>query len=202
MSVTLTESQLKAFAAVNQRLGLGPDESTFSGEDLAARGERPVIMSSDPFESHIPPKLVPVASIAELNRMVGISDENDDSHVEYPKPVREEHLNLLSSAASSVEFHQGLGDYGHEIIKRAAVAYVMGDSRKVKDYEPLINACMFPGQIAVFTAIDITVTKENPLIIWPGDPQIHNYGVVTVKPGGYIRVMEHAKFTSQQFIVE
>jgi hypothetical protein len=201
MNIRLTESQAKAFADVNKRLGMGPTETTFSQEDSKSSGGA-THFSSDPLSSHIPPKIVPVASIAELNKLVGIADTNDDSHVEYPVSLPKAHLAVFNSAKSTEEFHSSVTHEMHANIHKAATAYVLGNSKKVHEYEPLINARMFPGKVAVFVAQNITVTAESPLIIKPGDPQLHNYGIVTIKPGGYIRVEEHATFNVQQFIVE
>ncbi|OZG73938.1 hypothetical protein BTA51_09155 [Hahella sp. CCB-MM4] len=202
MNDKLTETEAKAFAEVNQRLGMGPTDTTFTQEHMLAKGSGPVHMSSDPLASHIPPKIIPVASIAEMNKLVGIPDYYNDSHVDYPPPLPQEHLNQLTAANSTEEFRQSVSPEMHENIKKAAVAYVQGNSNKVKDYEPLINAAMFPGKVAAFVAENITVTAENPLIIMPGDPQVHNYGTITVEPGGRIQVSEHVTLTCQQFIME
>ncbi|OZG72735.1 hypothetical protein BTA51_14525 [Hahella sp. CCB-MM4] len=202
MSDKLSDTEAKAFADVNQRLGMGANETTFCQDHIMSKGSGPVHMSSDPLASHIPPKIIPVASIADMNKLVGIPDTNDDSHVEYPEPARQEHLNLLKSANSTDEFHRSVTPEMHENIRKAATAYVLGNSSKVKDYEPLINARMFPGKVAAFVADDIVITADNPLIIKPGDPQVHNYGTITVKPGGYIQVSENATINCQQFIME
>ena len=151
---------------------------------------------------HLAPLAIPVASISDMNKLVGIPDTNDDSHVEYPEPARQELLNLLKSANSTDEFHRSVTPDMHDNIRKAATAFVLGNSSKVKDYEPLINARMFPGKVAAFVADDIVITAENPLIIKPGDPQVHNYGTITVKPGGYIQVSENATINCQQFIME
>jgi len=201
MSVKLSEEEEAAFARINEKLGLGPDELTFTQADLDAKGKGPIILSSDPLESTIPPKAVAVASIADFRNKVYF-DDPDDAHVDYPGAPAPKLLSLVKSAKSRRELKEEFTQDDIINLRKAATAYLLGKPEKVKDYEALINAFYFPGKIAVFTAGDITITKDNPLIINSGDPPVLNFKTMTIKPGGYIAVHEDSTINTQQFIKE
>lgn len=201
MFENLTDDQKQSFAIRNQRLGLGPEETTFSQEHIDATGDEPFVLSSDPFASHVPPKHIAVGDIAELNKLIGVADTEDDSHVEYPEPPSDEHLNLLTNAKSRTEFKQSLDQDVHAHIKKAAETYIIGNSAKLKAYEPLINATMFPTTLAVFSADSTVINK--PFVIEGPHPAAVNLGTCTVdRPNGVIMVYSHVTVKAQNFTVQ
>ncbi len=200
----LTDQQRANFASFNQRLGLAPDElihdTTEQHAQLKAVNDGPVIISSNPGESHIPVKIVPVGSIAELNKMVGLPDNGDDSDVHYPDPLPEHQTSLLQTANSRAELFAGLDDSTFETVKKAATAFLMGNSARLADHEPMINAMMFPGQVALATGSDLNIPAGQTYVIQGNDPVVLNYGRITVGTGAQIKVLTDTTLSTQIFV--
>lgn len=194
MSSNLSQEQQAAFEAVNQKYGLKATDFHGTTED------KPTVLSSDPTESHVPPKMISVGSIAALKKMIGRPDSDDDSHITYPEPLSESQKDLVNTANARGELLSGLGAEGVRSVKRAAKAHVMGNSSKVSGYEKLINAVHFPGQLAAFTASTITITAANPLIIKGSSPVVLNYAIMTFQSGGYVQIETDASITVHTII--
>lgn len=210
----LTAEQQATFAKVNALFGLGPDEVTFSwpsvvaADRMPATGRRPapgLILSSDPAESHVPPHFVPVGSIAELRKIAGYDDihpqptvrEEDEQY--YPGPLSEDEKGLLASQSTGLK--PNLSPELRARVERAATAYVMLNPERVREYESLINAALFPGQVAVFVAPDLLV-KSGEVYRITGDGQIPvavNFTTVTVEAGGCIAIDVNCILNCQTF---
>ncbi len=199
----LTDQQRANFASFNQRLGLASDELT---HDTAAQTmtqaahDGPVIISSNPGESHIPVKIVPVGSIAELNKMVGLPDDGDDSDVFYPDALPGHQTKLLQTANSKAELFSNLEDSTFENVKQAATAYLMGNAAKLAAHEPMINAMLFPGQVALATGSDLTIPAGQTYIVQGNNPVVLNYGRITVGTGAQIKVLTDTTLSTQIFV--
>ena len=201
----LTAEQKAAFAKVNALLGLGPDEVTysFSGDNPQPAN---LVLSSDPAESHVPPHLIPIGSIAELRKVAGYDDihpkpqvrEEDEAH--YPEPVGAHELALLESQGTSMAL--SVSPDLRKRIAKAATAYVMLNPERVRDYVPLINATMFPGKVAAFVAEDLNVPAGQTITLTGPSGTIFNYGAVTVGAGGSIAVDVNCTFNCQTFTQE
>lgn len=174
----------KNYAAVNIRLGLPPDFYSHEG-GLESTGDGPIILSSDPLQSHIAPKIITVASIAQLNDLVGISDHLPDDHIDAPPPPSDKLLEHLSNSNSINELWSGLTEADISNIRQAATVFVLGNSERVKEYEPLINTALFPSRIAYFASSDPFIINEK-IVVKGTAPVLWNYDKIIMEPGGSI----------------
>ncbi|RAJ80352.1 hypothetical protein CLV59_105461 [Chitinophaga dinghuensis] len=198
---TLTQAQKDNHASVNQRLGLAPDAHlTLSNQIKSIQQQKKnLVFSSDPLESDVPPIHVSVGSIAEFKKMVGVPDGNDDGHVTYPDPLADHHRQLMSAVGSKAELLSRMDDQLFDKMQKAAYAYVMGDSRKVQEYEPLINSLMFPGRIAVFTGEDLDIPSGETYTIKGEDPVVMNFEEITEGQNAEIMITTNCSLHTQYF---
>ncbi len=160
-----------------QRLGLPPDFRTF-GSLLAGAGplnnKKEIVISSTPGESDVPVLLLPVASVQELKQKVGVSDAADDSHIDYPPPIPTRLQVLLHSTTSKGMLLAGMTEADKTLLRKASIAYMMGRSAKLADYEALINAALFPGQLAVAVGEVLDVINADRIVISGSDFMVFN----------------------------
>lgn len=206
----LTEEQKASFASTNALLGLGPTDLTAEPAKAGRRSlvaEGPSIMSSNADESHFTPHLVEVGSIADLRRIAGFDEQNTFSRggggdePYYPPPPSEEELQQVTAGrglADGLKFQPD--DDLQQRIQQAANAYVMGDPEKVAEYEPLINAAMFPGQVAAFVGDTLEIPAGATHVISGSDPVVLNYAQIIVGEGATIVVQTEAMINSQIFV--
>jgi hypothetical protein len=157
-----------------------------------------------------PAKVIDVKCIKDLQALGGCKDEEytqgraSDAFVRYPKPMAEMAAPTLKSCDGDVcKLKDSLSLEQHEAINQAMHAYLLGNSRKVQDYEDHINAIHFPQQVAVYAGENLVITAAKPLIIDNpnGSPTQLVYGTVTIQPGGYILVKTPLSLDSQLFTV-
>jgi len=198
---TLTQAQKDNHASVNQRLGLAPDVHLTLNKQIKSiqQQKKNLVFSSDPLESDVPPIHVSVGSIAEFKKMVGVPDDQDDSHVNYPSPLEDQHRQLMASVGSKAELLGRMDEDLHDKMRQAAYAYVMGDSRKVQEYEPLINSLMFPGRIAVFTGQDLNIPADETYTIKGEDPVVMNFEEITEGQNAEIMITTNCSLHTQYF---
>lgn len=202
----LTDEQRRDFEEEHARLGFG------AGEDSDARQTReigdspgPIVFSSSPEESHVPPKLIPVGSIAQLNTLMGVADEAyaagdlSDRSIVYPESEMDgEMASILESAKDVCGLKAALSDDQHRKLVRIASAYLLGNSEKVRSYEPIINTLYFPGHVAAFSSPStLIVRKGSPLVIKGRDPVIMNFGAITVEEGAEILIESQTTLRAQ-----
>ncbi len=201
---TLTQAQKDNHASVNKRLGLAPDAHlTLSAQIKSIQKQKKnLVFSSDPLESDIPPIHVSVGSIAEFKRMVGVSDDTDDSHINYPGPMADHHRQLMSAVGSKAELLGRMDEQLHDKMQKAAYAYVMGDSRKVQEYESLINSLMFPGRIAVFTGEDLDIPAGETYTVKGEDPVVMNFEEITEGQNAELMITTNCSLHTQYFTQE
>jgi hypothetical protein len=201
----LSSEQQTAFHAEMNRMGLDPTALNHEGPLVTGATPGPTILSGDPSVSHVPPTLIQVNSIADLNKMRGTPDEHytqmgySDKSIPYPPEFSSAKAGLMDTAEDLCALREQLSPEDHANIRRAAEAYVMGNSEKVKSYESIINATMFPQQMAVFAGESIVVSAANPLVIKGPGPVTLNYASITVEPGGEIVIQTSANITTQTF---
>jgi hypothetical protein len=200
----LNDEQKALFAANNSLVGLGPTEFTaqLSDEELAALPSTR-IMSNNPDESHFPVYQISVASIAEMRKIAGFPEEYVDTGGEqpdYPPPPTAEEISLVTGYSSGLKL-QINEDLKHRI-EKAAQAYVMGNPDRVREYEPLINAALFPGQVTVFTGDTLGVPADALHIIKGDNPTFLNYGKITVGKNASISIQKEVTVNAQVFIQE
>jgi len=201
MKNALTQEQQNRFASINHRLGLTGDAHLKQDaviKEVQAKKQN-LVFSSDPLESDVPPIHVSVGSVAEFKSMVGVPNEEDDSHIDYPAPMEEHHARLLASATSKADLLTKMDESFAFNMRKAANAYIMGDARKVMEYEDLINAVMFPGRIAVFTGNDLDIPAGETYVIQGTDPVVWNFECIEEGAGSEILITTMAKINTQYF---
>ena len=201
----LSDDQKQAFRGRMAAMGLAPDTLSHQGTLVTGATPGPTILSGDPAESHVPPTLVTVNSIAELKALHGIPDEHytvkgvADVAVDYPDELPQHRMKLTDTAPDICALRDSLKEDERDQIVKAAKAYVLGNSEKVAAYEPLINAAMFPMQVAVICIPAIVVSSGSPLVITGSKPVSACYGTITVEPGGQIIIETQTNLTAQRF---
>jgi hypothetical protein len=198
---TISPEARQKFAAVNARLGLGPETSTHpSLQELPADHEGPVIFSGDPLLATVRPHMVPVASIDEFRKMTHVPTDTDE-HIRYPPPPSAALLNHFERAGSRTALVNGLSAKDERVIKQAAAAFVMGNPQKVERYKDLINNLYFPLQMAVYASTEpLLIDKE--IIIKGPTPVNWNYPSIIMMNGGSIVQEENAPLTVNTSSVE
>ncbi len=198
---TLTQTQKDNHALVNQRLGLAADAHLTLSKTIKSiqQQKKNLVFSSDPLESDVPPVHVSVGSIAEFKKMVGTPDGSDDSHINYPGAMADHHRELMSTVSSKQDLLGKMDEHLHDKMQKAAYAYVMGDSRKVQEYEPLINSLMFPGRIAVFTGEDLDIPAGEVYTIKGEDPVVFNFEEITEGKDAEIMITTNCSLHTQYF---
>lgn len=201
----LSDDHMARFNARMQRLGLSAGALSHEGDLVTGATPGPTILSGDPDKSHVPPTLIDVRDVAHLKELSGIPDEHytsrklSDRTIEYPEPLDERRAKIVAESRNQCDLEYRLNADELKEVRRAARAYVMGHSEKVKSHEPVINAMLFPTQVAVFAGENIVVTKDQPLIITGDQPVTLNYGSITVEDGGQIIIQVTSEINSQVF---
>jgi len=173
----LTLAHIEKYKAINQKLNL-PDDTKTHEPVKHPRGKR-TVYSSDPIESDVPPKIIMVSSIEELNRMMGDTPKNDD-HVIYPPALNRGLSMRLAKAGSIDELKSILTPRDHASIKKAMIAYLIGNPKKVRKYVPLINRMNFPTKVAYFASPTDKVISGN-VVVKGKAPVIWNYNTIKMK---------------------
>jgi hypothetical protein len=188
---SLSESHQKAFAATNEKLGLGSDEATHGAVDHPK--DKTVVYSTDPLLSDVPPKLITVNSIEDWKKMTGfdVGESSEDPVTHDHSDLKVQALSVSSSTAQAKSLNLSKSDYTAEdktMLRKAAQEYVTGGASTMKDLVPHINSALFPIEAAVFSSSD---TKVGPVSIESpdGKPVVWNYPTVEMGPAGKINVM-------------
>ncbi|MCA6222341.1 collagen-like protein [Photorhabdus antumapuensis] len=141
----------------------------------------PVIFSNDLKTATVPPAFFTVQTIQELKALGGVPDSQYgpgkmEPHHLLPEPFSAERL---------ANVHDN-----HIDLCKAFSAYIYGDSALVKDYEEMLNAKRFPMKVAFYSGDEITISKDNPLIIRDknsyGEPVVLVYNKITIEPEGKV----------------
>ncbi len=200
----LTKEQLKNFDDVNKRLGLTEQQVKASAESLSKAQKKKsthLTFSSDPLQSDVEPIFINVGSIQQLKEMVGVADGNGDKDIPYPPPLTAHEKEIFKNAKSLADLRSHMSEaFAHKILK-AAEAYIMGNSEKVKEYVDLINDIRFPGRLAVFAGDTLNIPANSTYTVSGADPVVWNYQSITVGSGGQIVVETQLTSTSQTLTV-
>lgn len=150
-----------------------------------------------------------VKDIADMKQLGGVPDYHytdeklSDSHIDYPPPPPKAALVACEAHAGDVcRLQDALDPETLGNVARAARAYLTGNSAKVKDWEPVINAMQFPVSGTVINAGDVVVSPGNPLRIDGPGPVAYNAKSITVEPGGQILVSTEVTFNVGVFTVQ
>ena len=107
------------------------------------------------------------------------------SNVTYPPPFPQEDTVNLANASSREDIIEISSFRAKSNMVRAARAYLLGDSERVKDYEKVIDAHLFPRNVAFFASDEDFVISDEVLVEGP-DPVVWNHENIIFEPGGYI----------------
>lgn len=206
-----SDEHKKIMAKAVESVGLGMED--LEGKSFGPHSHKgAMVVSADPGQDNLNSRLIEVNSIAELKAIGGIADSHfetaGDKHVNYPEGQLKTDLTAAISRARADDcaLESLIHPDDDEIIDRAMMAYVYGDSSKVKGFEEVINALKFPAQILVTVGEDITVTKDTPLIIGKDSPYVQGgkavFGTVTVEQGGQIQILIPVTFEAAQMIMK
>ncbi|WP_131800264.1 hypothetical protein [Methylobacterium indicum] len=192
---SLTADEQKHFLSRIAVYGLSPDDlkgkTVVTGQDKPG----PLVISAAADLSDVPVIQHEIKDVAQMKALGGIPDEHytqhgiADHHVEYPPAIDHDPQHALTAAKGdmcALLEHLGPERSGH--VGSALRAYLLGNSSKVQDYEPLINTMHFPVTGGVVALDSITVTPGNPLKITGPGPVSMNVAVMTVEPGAQVIV--------------
>lgn len=178
------------FKEVNARLGLASEEQVLksSTDDVFGKKDT-IVFGADPSSCDIVGKVIPVANIAELKKLSGIPSDVDTSHIDIPE-----------ASPKTLTSNEGISDSAKEDIAKAASAYILGNPDKVKDYEDVINKTLFPGKAVVFSVENLYVRNGQTVVLGStGEPEIYNFGSITIEKGGLLSVVGNVQLTCQIF---
>ncbi|MCH7410661.1 hypothetical protein MM239_14735 [Belliella sp. DSM 111904] len=188
----LTTEQQQNFEAFAARLGFQSGEHTSTLPMTGFKNEassKKRVFSKDPSLATTPHKLVSIGNIDALKAAIGASNHENDEHITYPDPLNiEPNVKKRDLSMNQVQH-----------LKRIAHAYIHGNSKKISESDKtLINNTLFPTTLAAYSEPDYTVKSGEILELHEGT--VANYGVLTVEPGGEIRVLGDASMNCQVFI--
>ncbi|MEN2399370.1 hypothetical protein GKZ90_0006250 [Flavobacterium sp. MC2016-06] len=186
----LQEHHKKNFEEVNERLGLTSENEVLKSlsNDILAKKDT-IVFGADEASCDIVGKVIPVPHIAELKRLSGVPSDGDDTHVQY-----------VEKPAVKYNSSKNISDSEKEDIAKAATAYILGDPEKVKDYEDAINDTLFPGKAVLFSVENLYVKNGQTVVFGStGEPEIYNFGTITIEKGGQLSVVGNIQLTCQLF---
>lgn len=201
----LTDEQRANFAAINARLGLGPEEYTCqeTADLIAASGTADVInMHTTGDLSHFKPHMIPVGSVEDMRKIVGTQPDQksvEGSGPDVPPPPSQIELNALKAVTPGRLKAEVPAELMRRVIQ-AATVYVLGNDRLVQEYTDLINALLYPGRIAVYTGHTLTVPAGGTLHIGGDEPAFLNFGQLVTGDGATIRVTTQFAINFQQSV--
>lgn len=204
----LSEEFKTGFKAKCQQVGLTPEHIASFQAAIAKPG--PTIISTRPERGNVPLMNLAVPNVQELKRLGGfpdsvyISGRYSDAAITYPPPLAPGATHLLSECGDDLcRLEAELGPKVRKDVEVAMRAFVQGNSTKVVEYEPLINALHFPMQTAVAGGEVIDITAESPLIIDnPDGPVELVFAAMNIFDGGFIEVKTPAQIDSQLVLKE
>ncbi|VAW74544.1 hypothetical protein MNBD_GAMMA12-232 [hydrothermal vent metagenome] len=212
MSSAMTKDQQKAFQAEMVKYDLKASDA-LPNIDTSNSGSG-LTLSADPNQTdQAPSGWLMATNIQHLKDQIGINNADiasgnvTDQHITYPPAASAKLKSLCHSTKDGCELESVLNTQHRDEkshVAAAQLAFVMGHSDKVKEYETAINTISFPKPmtVPVFSAENVVVKKGAPLKI-TGDnnqPVIVNFGSVTIEEGAEIIVTGGAiKWTSQSF---
>lgn len=158
--------------ATLQKFGLPSGFRTLHNQHrskMISRNKTEVIISSIPGETDVPVLLLPIGSIGELREKAGTTGSTDDSHVHYPGPLPDELKAIAKNCTSRQNLLASLNQEHLSLLRKASIAYMTGKKEKVAEYEELINAAQFPGQVALVVAEEINYDQVERVVISGSD---------------------------------
>ncbi|HLO76845.1 MAG TPA: hypothetical protein VK196_10375 [Magnetospirillum sp.] len=206
-----SETSNELFALRLKTLGLTPADLHGKSYDTARLGRtgKGLFVGHPDGGVDIPGHVRTVNSVAEMKVLGGIPDFHftedglSDNYVDYPPPPPPRAQAALAETSDDIcALSLSLGAEVCNLISKATTAFLLGNSAKVAEWEPIINAMSFPLKGTVINADTIVVQPGEPLVIsGPGPVQV-NANTIQVLPGGQIIVQTEVTFNVNNFIVE
>ncbi len=194
----ILEARLKVYGKTLADLD---GKSLHTGQHARNEAGRAVRCGHPDGGADVPGEVRVVKDIAEMKRLGGVPDHHytkenhGDGHIDYPSPPPQSALAAAKQHAGDVcRLQDALDAETLANVDRAARTYLTGNSAKVKDWEPIINALAYPLEGSVLNAGDVVVTPGNPLVINGPGPVAFNANSITVYPGGQILVHTEVTF--------
>jgi hypothetical protein len=204
---SLSAVQRSKFEAMQTRLRLRPDQLAHAGTLKTSDYGGTIVLTTELGRSHVEPVLVPFHSMGELKQLVGVADEHyatgvySDRLIAYPPQLDPARSAFLQDSRNICDLRTHLTPDEHSHLLLAAQAYLTGNSAKVADYVPLMDAHFAPGTLAVFAGDSLHVEAGQTVQIQSpdGKPVALNYASIQVDDGGQIIVLCAASITTQTF---
>lgn len=205
----LASQEVSRFHAVQARLGLTPAHLSHTGVLQTKDFGGHLVISTDPAELRIPTIRVPYSTMADLKRLGGIPDEfytsegRSDSAIYYPPAPLHARLATLAASNDVCIMRHLMTDEELETLNHASVAYMMGNSAKVKAFETMLDLQFGASSLEVVSAQDLVVNANQMVEIRSPDerPIVLNFGTVTVERGGQFQVQCRTQFNTQVMTV-
>ncbi len=188
----LTAEQQQNFNDRLKELGMNPSQVI----DKLNTADGPIVFSHDPKESTITPHLFNVNSVEDVKRLAGNSDQDYDNGV-----IEHHHQKLPEWDAKKNDLlPEDLEPEDNNNIRQAHIAYVYGDSKRVKSYKQIIEKHNYPMQVAAFAANNIEATAANSPVLIKADNGAANIGTLTIYEGGSISFAGDTVVTIQNMV--
>jgi hypothetical protein len=153
-------------------------------------------------QSKFSPIILKTSDFDQVNQWIGTPDTIADKTkfvADVPKPLRFENLNLRRTVVELPEEDalaklkvEDLSSEHLDTIRKAAKAYIDGDSRKLKAFKPWIEKLFPVIDIHVWPFFNITVKSGSVLEFGPGAHVLSAYNL-TIEKGGLVRCYGHLK---------
>jgi hypothetical protein len=117
----------------------------------------------------------------------------------YPQAPTPERLARLAKCMNTCDLDYHMTDEEKGLAQSAAEAYMMGNSKKLAAWEPLLNAMFFPSQMTVFAGGDIVVAANSQLVIDAQNPTLTATSITVEYTGQIVVQTNGAQITTQIF---
>lgn len=152
----------------------------------------PITFSANPALSTFPPHIVTLTSVDDAKRLAGNPDEHYENGV-----MMEHHETLPEWPAhkTALEAHE-LSPEEKQLINKAHVAYIYGNSKKVQSYKDVIEKHNYPVEVAAVAIESLCLDATNSPFQVKSDAGL-NIGTLTICQGGSINFEANSHVTIQ-----
>ncbi len=188
----LTDHQKGQFEKVNQLLGIDPGNVIPS----LTTADRPLTFSSDHASSSVKLTTKTFDSLESLKELIHALGKGDNH-------LPESNVSLPPKWQPHIALDQISGQQEKDLMNALFVS-LTHHIDSVDSYKDVLPKRFFPLNSTAAAVSNVTVTKDNPLIINPGphDPVIVNIGTLTLEEGGQIQCNCAVVLKVQNFIKE
>jgi len=186
----LTAEQQSAFHKRLKELQMKPDQVIKRIDSETHKG--PMILSADPKVSTLKGHPLTITSLDEAKRLGGNADSLFEQGL-----MEERELDIPNWPANLNDMDtSSLTPAQNQLVNRAHIAYLFGNSKRVESYKSIIEKLNYPVTVTTFAVEDLCLdTTNSPFIVATKSPV--NIGTLTICKGGWIKVEADANFTVQ-----